>query len=209
MKNIKSWIDELDQVSEERQLSRYDQLLLDAAEVQLLLGNLGAADSLINKINDYNIVGTFNVLKEKEEQKMKKVYISKIDYFDGENNQNFAYCIFDDKEQATEWIQNHRNLLEEDLYLFKKMEQVFYSTLSEEERNKYYLNLSDLARSFEEYYISPLGFDVAIDEYSYEIDEYEIGKEGIIESYYEFGEPVIDFDRVEQKLSEYEKQRRR
>ena len=67
MKNVKSWIDELDQVSEERQLSRYDQLLLDAAEVQLLLGNLGAADSLINKINDYNIVGTFNVLKEKEE----------------------------------------------------------------------------------------------------------------------------------------------
>ena len=67
MKNIKSWIDELDQVAEERQLSRYDQLLLDSAEVQLLLGNLGAADSLINKINDYNIVGTFNVLKEKEE----------------------------------------------------------------------------------------------------------------------------------------------
>lgn len=67
MENIKSWIDELDQVAEERQLSRYDQLLLDAAEVQLLLGNLGAADSLINKINDYNIVGTFNVLKEKEE----------------------------------------------------------------------------------------------------------------------------------------------
>lgn len=67
MKNIKSWIDELDRVATERQLSRYDQLLLDAAEVQLLLGNLGAADSLINKINDYNIVGTFNVLKEKED----------------------------------------------------------------------------------------------------------------------------------------------
>ena len=67
MKNFKSWIDELDQVSEERQLSRYDQLLLDAAEVQLLLGNLGAADDLILRINDYNIVGTFNVLKEKEE----------------------------------------------------------------------------------------------------------------------------------------------
>ena len=67
MKNVKSWIDELDRVSEERQLSRYDQLLLDEAEVQLLLGNLGAADSLINKINDYNIVGTFNVLKEKED----------------------------------------------------------------------------------------------------------------------------------------------
>lgn len=140
---------------------------------------------------------------------MKKIYISKIDYFDGENNQNLAYCIFDNKEQATAWIKHNRNLLEEDLYLFKKMKQVFCSTLSEEERNKYYLNLSDLASSFEEYYISPFGFDVAIDEYDYEIDEYEIGKEGIIESYYEFGEPVIDFDRVEQKLSEYEKQRRR
>ena len=67
MKNVKSWIDELDRVATERQLSRYDQLLLDAAEVQLLLGNLGAADSLINKINDYNIVGTFNVLKENED----------------------------------------------------------------------------------------------------------------------------------------------
>lgn len=66
MKNFKSWIDELDRVATERQLSRYDQLLLDAAEVQLLLGNLGAADNLINKIYDYNIVGTFNVLKEKE-----------------------------------------------------------------------------------------------------------------------------------------------
>ena len=67
MKNIKSWIDKLDQAATERQLSRYDQLLLDAAEVQLLLGNLGAADSLINKISDYNIIGTFNVLKEKED----------------------------------------------------------------------------------------------------------------------------------------------
>ena len=67
MKNFQSLIKELDQVSKERQLSRYDQLLLDAAEVQLLLGNLGAADSLINKIQDYNITGTFNVLKEKED----------------------------------------------------------------------------------------------------------------------------------------------
>ena len=67
MTNIKSWIDELDRVATERQLSHYDQLLLDAAEVQLLLGNLGAADNLINKISDYNIVGTFNILKEKED----------------------------------------------------------------------------------------------------------------------------------------------
>ena len=67
MKHFKAWIDELDHVSQERRLSRYDQLLLDAAEVQLLLGNLGAADDLISKIYDYNIVGTFNVLKEKED----------------------------------------------------------------------------------------------------------------------------------------------
>ena len=67
MANFKSWIDELERVATERQLSRYDQLLLDAAEVQLLLGNQGAADSLINKISDYNIIGTFNVLKEKED----------------------------------------------------------------------------------------------------------------------------------------------
>ena len=140
---------------------------------------------------------------------MKNVYIAKIDYFDGEQNQNFAYCIFDDKGQAVEWIKYHRNMLEEDLYLFKKMEQILYSTLSEKEKNKYYLDLSNLAKSFEDYYLSPLGFDVAIDEYSYSIDKYEIGKEGIIESYYEFGEPIIDLERVEQKLVEYEKQRRR
>lgn len=138
---------------------------------------------------------------------MKNIYISKINYFDGENTQNLAYCIFDDKEQATEWIKHHRNMLEEDLYLFKKMKQVFCSTLSEEERNKFYLNLSDLASSFEEYYISPFGFDVAIDEYDYEIDEYEIGKEGIIESYYDFGDPIIDIQRVEQKLSKYKQHR--
>lgn len=138
---------------------------------------------------------------------MKNIYISKINYFDGENTQNLAYCIFDDKEQATEWIKHHRNMLEEDLYLFKKMKQVFCSTLSEEERNKFYLDLSDLAKSFEAVQISPLGFDVSVDEYGYEIDEYEIGKEGIVESYYDFGDPVIDFNRVEQKLNAYKKER--
>lgn len=138
---------------------------------------------------------------------MKNVYISKIEYFDGENNQVLAYCIFDDKEQAIEWIKHHRNLLEEDLYLFKKMKQVFCSTLSEKERNKFYLDLSDLAKSFEAVQISPLGFDAVIDEYGYEIDEYEIGEEGVVESYYDFGEPVIDFDRVEQKLDAYKKER--
>lgn len=138
---------------------------------------------------------------------MKNVYISKINYFDGENTQNLAYCIFDNKEQAVEWIKHHRNLLEEDLCLFKKMEQVFCSTLSEKERNKFYLNLSDLAKSFEDYYMSPFGFDIAVDEYNYSVDEYEIGKEGIVESYYDFGDPIIDVQRVEQKLSEYQQHR--
>ena len=138
---------------------------------------------------------------------MKNIYISKINYFDGENTQNLAYCIFDDKEQATEWIKHNRNLLEEDLYLFKKMEQVFCSTLSEKERNKFYLNLSDLAKSFEDYYMSPFGFDIAVDEYNYSVDEYEIGKEGIVESYYDFGDPIIDVQRAEQKLDAYKKER--
>ena len=137
---------------------------------------------------------------------MKNVYIAKINYFDGENTQNLAYCIFDNKEQAVEWIKHHRNLLEEDLYLFKKMKQVFCSTLSETERNKFYLDLSDLAKSFEAVQISPLGFDVSVDEYDYEIDEYEIGKEGIIESYYDFGDLIIDIQRVEQKLDAYKKE---
>lgn len=137
---------------------------------------------------------------------MKNVYIAKINYFDGENTQNLAYCIFDNKEQAVEWIKHHRNLLEEDLYLFKKMKQVFCSTLSETKRNKFYLDLSDLAKSFEAVQISPLGFDVSVDEYDYEIDEYEIGKEGIIESYYDFGDLIIDIQRVEQKLDAYKKE---
>ena len=68
MKNVKSWIDELDRVSEERQLSRYDQLLLDAAEVQLLLDNLGAASNLIHRVTDYYIVRTFERFTEEEEE---------------------------------------------------------------------------------------------------------------------------------------------
>lgn len=138
---------------------------------------------------------------------MKNVYIAKINYFDGENNQNIALCVFDDKEQAIEWLTRHRNMLEEDLYLFKKMEQMFYSTLSEKERTQFYINLNDLEKSFEKYQISPLGFDISTEEYEYSVDEYEIGKEGIVESYYKFGKPIIDIDRVEQKLDAYKKER--
>ena len=68
MKNVKSLVKELDQVSKERQLSRYDQLLLDAAEVQLLLDNQGAASNLIHKVTDYNIVRTFERLTEEEDE---------------------------------------------------------------------------------------------------------------------------------------------
>lgn len=68
MKNVKSWIDELDRVATERQLSRYDQLLLDAAEVQLLLYNLGAASNLIHRVTDYYIVRTFERFTEEEEE---------------------------------------------------------------------------------------------------------------------------------------------
>ncbi len=68
MKNFQSLIKELDQVSKERQLSRYDQLLLDAAEVQLLLDNLGTASNLIHGITDYYIVRTFERFTEEEEE---------------------------------------------------------------------------------------------------------------------------------------------
>lgn len=68
MKNFQSLITELDQVSKERQLSRYDQLLLDAAEVQLLLDNLGAASNLIHSVTDYYIVRTFERFTEEEEE---------------------------------------------------------------------------------------------------------------------------------------------
>lgn len=67
MKNYETWLATLDRVANEEQISRRDQLLLDAAEVQLLLGNLGAASDLIFKVNDYHIVATFNILKDKEE----------------------------------------------------------------------------------------------------------------------------------------------
>ena len=67
MTNFENWANTLDRAAEERQLSRYDQLLLDAAEVQLLLGNLGAAGNLISKMNDYEMYKTFQNLKQVKE----------------------------------------------------------------------------------------------------------------------------------------------
>ena len=66
MSNFDSWLVTLDRVAKEQEISRYDQLLLDAAEVQLILGNLGAASELIFKMNNYQVVKTFLNLKQVE-----------------------------------------------------------------------------------------------------------------------------------------------
>ena len=66
MSNFNSWLVTLDRVAKEQAISRYDQLLLDAAEVQLILGNLGAASELVFKMNNYQVVKTFQNLKQVE-----------------------------------------------------------------------------------------------------------------------------------------------
>ena len=66
MSNFESWLVTLDRVAKEQEISRYDQLLLDAAEIQLILGNLGAASELVFKMNNYQVVKTFQNLKQVE-----------------------------------------------------------------------------------------------------------------------------------------------
>lgn len=66
MSNFNSWLVTLDRVAKEQEITRYDQLLLDAAEVQLILGNLGAASELVFKMNNYQVVKTFQNLKQVE-----------------------------------------------------------------------------------------------------------------------------------------------
>lgn len=66
MSNFELWLVTLDRVAKEQEISRYDQLLLDAAEVQLILGNLGAASELVFKMNNYQVVKTFQNLKQVE-----------------------------------------------------------------------------------------------------------------------------------------------
>ena len=66
MNNFESWLVTLDRVAKEQEISRYDQLLLDAAEVQLILGNLGAASELVFKMNNYQVIKTFQNLKQVE-----------------------------------------------------------------------------------------------------------------------------------------------
>ena len=141
---------------------------------------------------------------------MKTIYIAKIDYYIDDQGWNLTYCIFDDKDQAVEWIKHHRNLLEEDLYLCKEMDHILWSTASARERNKGYIshkNVTDYVKSYEKYRLSPFG-RIDVRGYDYWILAYEIGKaKGTAGSYREFGEPVIDIDRVEQKLNEYKQHR--
>ena len=141
---------------------------------------------------------------------MKTIYIAKIDYYIDDQGWNLTYCIFDDKDQAVEWIKHHRNLLEEDLYLCKEMDHILWSTASARERNKGYIshkNVTDYVKSYEKYRLSPFG-RIDARGYGYWIHAYEIGKaKGTAGSYREFGEPVIDIDRVEQKLNEYKQHR--
>ena len=66
MTNFESWLVTLDRVAKEQEITRYDQLLLDAAEVQLILGNLGAASELVFKMNNYQVIKTFQNLKQVE-----------------------------------------------------------------------------------------------------------------------------------------------
>ena len=66
MSNFNSWLVTLARVAKEQEISRYDQLLLDAAEVQLILGNLGAASELVFKMNNYQVIKTFQNLKQVE-----------------------------------------------------------------------------------------------------------------------------------------------
>lgn len=65
MNNYETWLSTLDRVAEENEISRRDQLLLDAAEVQLVLGNLGAASELMDKVDNYPLFKCFLNLKEK------------------------------------------------------------------------------------------------------------------------------------------------
>lgn len=64
MSNYETWFATLDRVAKEEQISRRDQLLLDTAEVQLILGNLGSASELIEKVSNYQLYKCFFNLKE-------------------------------------------------------------------------------------------------------------------------------------------------
>ena len=148
---------------------------------------------------------------------MKNVYMAIISKTNGASRPTLAQCFFDSKKKAIEWITNQRNLLEEDLYLLEGMNRILWSTSSTREKNqghvsrkKYY----DYIDSFAKYRVSPLSLHTykKTDEFSYRVYTFEIGnvQTGVKCDYkcdYKFGDPVIDVQRVEQKLSEYKQHR--
>ena len=144
---------------------------------------------------------------------MKNVYMAIISKTNGASRPTLAQCFFDGKKKAIEWITNQHNLLAEDLYLLEGMNRILWATASTRERNqghvsrkKYY----DYIDSFAKYRVSTLSRHTftATDEFAYRVYTFEIGKiQKNVECDYDFGEPVIDIDRVEQKLNEYKQHR--
>ena len=144
---------------------------------------------------------------------MKNVYIATIKKTNGVARPILAYCLFDSKKKAIEWITNQHNLLAEDLYLLEGMSHILWATASTRERNqghvsrkKYY----DYIDSFAKYRVSTLSRHTftATDEFAYRVYTVEIGKtQENIECDSDFGKPVIDIERVGKKLDAYKKER--
>ena len=144
---------------------------------------------------------------------MKNVYMAIISKTNGASRPTLAQCFFDSKKKAIEWITNQHNLLAEDLYLLEGMNHILWATASTRERNQGHLsrkNYYDYIDSFAKYRVSTLSRHTftATDEFAYRVYTFEIGKiQKNIECDYDFGDPVIDFNRVEQKLDAYKKER--
>ena len=148
---------------------------------------------------------------------MKNVYMAIISKTNGASRPTLAQCFFDSKKKAIEWITNQRNLLAEDLYLLEGMNHILWSTASTRERNQGHVsrkNYYDYIDSFAKYRVSPFSLHIykKTDEFSYRVYTFKIGnvQAGVKCDYkcdYKFGEPIIDVDRVEQKLSEYKQHR--
>lgn len=144
---------------------------------------------------------------------MKKVYIATIKKTNGAARPILAYCLFDSKKKAIEWITNQHNLLAEDLYLLEGMNHILWATASTRERNQGHVsrkNYYDYIDSFAKYRVSTFSRHTftATDEFAYRVYTVEIGKiQANIECDYDFGKPTIDIERVGKKLDAYKKER--
>ena len=144
---------------------------------------------------------------------MKNVYIATITKTNGAARPILAYCLFDSKKKAIEWITNQHNLLAEDLYLLEGMNHILWATASTRERNQGHVsrkNYYDYIDSFAKYRVSTLSRHTftATDEFAYRVYTVEIGKmQANIECDCDFGKPTIDIERVGKKLDAYKKER--